>query len=163
MLLPGISRGIRVLEAGAQVPDGELPVMDDQAFLRALESADNEGDDGDVPEGETLGSLTGRLAAPPERFLLITEETAGLRYGAGDLVAISREREPHDGEGVVTRIDGKLRLETFREHQGAREIQVQNPTLDTAEANGNREDAEEAEVLAIVVGGIITTGMNRAS
>ena len=137
--------------------------MDVEAFLRALESADDEADYGDVPAGETLGSITGRLAAPPDKFLRITKETAGLGYGPGDLVAISREREPHDGEGIVTRIDGKLRLGNFRENQGAREIQVQNPALDKAEANGNRKGAEEAEVLAIVVGGIITTGMNRAS
>ena len=160
-LFPGVSRGIRVLDEGPQLPDEDLPVMDEERLLRAVELGDGEGDDRDVLEDETLGTITGRFATAPEGFLLITEETAGLRYEPGDLVAISREREPQDGEGVVAQIGGRIRLGSFRENQGAREVQVEDRATGTAEADGNKNDVEEAKVLAIVVGGIITTGRAR--
>ena len=157
-LFPGVSRGIRVRDEGPQLPDEKLPVMDENELLRAMEIGEDEDDGGDIPHIGTLDSLAGRFAAPPEGFLLITEETAGTGYSPGDLVAISREREPQDGEGVVARIGGKIRLGSYRENQGVKEIQVEDLAERRAVASRSTNGAGEAEVLAIVVGGIITTG-----
>ena len=132
--------------------------MDAKELLHGLE----QGDDGDLgaTASEVLKSVVNRFGAKPEGFLLITEETAALRYQPGDLVAFSRQREPQDGDGVVARIDGVLRLGIYRENDGAKEVRVEDRASGTTEANGNKTSAEEAEVevVASVVGGIITTG-----
>ena len=157
-LFPGVSRGIRVRDEGPQIPDEELPVMDEKEFLRTIEIGEDGGDDGDVPQIGTLDSIADRFAAPPEGFLLITEETAGIGYGPGDLVAISREQMPQDGKGVVVRIAGKVKLGRFHKHQGVQEIQIDNLRNDKAKSGRKARGEDEAEVLAVIVGGIITKG-----
>lgn len=153
---PSTSRGVRVLEEGPEPLDHELPVMDREEFLAATKGEEERSDDGDIIRRNTLGLIGRRFAERPEGFLLVTEETAGLGYGPGDLVALSREREPKDGEGVAARIGDKIRLGSFRENQGTKEVQVNDVATGTTEAIG--DETEEAEVLAIVIGGIITTG-----
>ena len=124
-LLPGKARGIRLRDVATGLPT----TRDDQIDLPVLGRVA-----AGVPIGADIGSerqvrLDRSLFSTTPDYLLRVQGDSMRDDGIldGDLVAVHRTNEAHDGQVVVARIDGELTIKRLELRDGRLRLLPRNP------------------------------------
>ncbi len=128
-LVPGASRGIRVVDAE---PEG-LPIIGSVAAGRPVLAVENVDDH--------LG-LRADFFSPPAHYLLrvkgLSMKDAGILEG--DLIAVNREREARNGDIVVARIDDEVTVKRLQKSAKGVELHPENPDFEVIRVDPERCD-----------------------
>lgn len=118
-LLPGKSRGIRLANPPPPADGLSLPVLGKVAAGEPIGDAE--------PEGRLL--LDRALFFPKPDYLLRVRGDSMRDDGIfdGDLIAVHRTPEAHDGQIVVARLDGELTVKRLRRRRDRIQLLPRNP------------------------------------
>ena len=147
-LNPGKDRGIQLLREGTPVFDpGTLPTVPAGALALADESA----------ASFRVSSQLARRIHPQADFYVVVHGDSMDRVGyqSGDIVAVNRNPDPHEGDVVIARVGQEITLKCFHRPDDERiELQPRstNPTHQPVVLNARTEDWE---IVGVVVGAMI--------
>ena len=145
-ITPRTQRGIRLLREG-------IPVVD---------AATGEGLDETDPDRPRIDGLEAVFGETPDLFVCVANDSMR-KVGVckGDLVAITRSREPQDGEVVAARIDGTVELRTFRRTANGDMLQPEPAMWTATEQARTRADAGNVTLLGVEIASMRTAGSRR--
>ena len=149
-LLPSVERGIRLLREG-------MPILDAEHLPAVAAGTPNVIEEcRDLPRLHDLESVLGQFEARPDYLVRVEGDSldrAG--FASGDIVAIHRQPEAHDGDIVLARIGDEVTLKRYQ-RTGPKTIELQpvsnNPDHEPIQVGPTTSDAE---IVGIVVGAII--------
>lgn len=128
-LVPGASRGIRIVDAE---PEG-LPIVGSVAAGSPVLAVEN------IDERLKVGA---NLFSRPAHYLLrvkgLSMRDAGILEG--DLIAVNRELAPRNGDTVVARIDDDVTVKRLQKNGRIVELHPENPDFDVIEVDPERHD-----------------------
>lgn len=140
-ITPRTQRGIRLLREG-------IPVID---------AASGEGLDETDPDRPRIDGLEAVFGETPELFVRAANDSmSGAGVCKGDLIAITRSREPEDGELVAARIDGTVELRRFRRTANGDMLQPEPAMWAATEQAGRRADAGNVKLLGVEIASMKT-------
>ena len=147
--IEGVARGIRLLREGMPILDGEhLPAVTAGA-PRAIEECRN------LPRVNDLESVVGQFDSRPDFFVRIEGDTLDQTgFGSGDIVAVRKHLEARDGDIVLARVGGEVKLKRYQ-RTGSHVLQPVSTTDHEAIEVG--PGADDAEIVGVVVGAIVGT------
>lgn len=151
-LLPSVERGIRLLREGTPIFDA-----DDLPSITAGSPAIME-EHKDYQRVHDLDSVIRQFEAKPDFFLRVQGDSldkAGL--STGDIVAVLRQPEAHNGDIVVARIGREITLKRFQ-RTGSDSVALQQESQNTEHKTIRiGPDTVDFEIVGIVVGAIVKT------
>ena len=151
-VLPSVERGIRLLREGMLIVDSEhLPAVA-AGNPSAVEDCQN------LPRLNDLESLVGQFESRPDYFVRVEGDSLDkVGFASGDIVAVRRQPEAHDGDVVLARIGEEVTLKRFQ-RTGPHTVEFQ-PASTNPEHKPIRVDArsDDAAIVGVVVGAIIGT------
>lgn len=128
-LVPGASRGIRIVDAE---PEG-LPIVGSVAAGSPVLAVEN------IDERLKVGA---NLFTRPAHYLLrvkgLSMRDAGILEG--DLIAVNRELAPRNGDTVVARIDDDVTVKRLQKNGQIIELHPENPDFDVIQVDPERHD-----------------------
>ena len=151
-LFPSVERGMRLLREGAPLLDvDDLPAVAAGTPILAEERTE-------PTRLNDFDSFVNQFEARPDYFVRVQGDSmnkAGLRNG--DIVAVRRQPEAHNGDIVLARIGEEITLKRYQ-RTGPTSVELQ-PESHDQENEPIRIDAqtEDFEIVGIVVGAIIGT------
>lgn len=145
-LIPGTSRGIRILEAGQESPG--LPLVGRVAAGQPVLATEHI---------ETHYRLDPTLFSPRPHYLLRVQGMSMRDAGIldGDLVAVHRTPEVRNGQIVVARLDEEVTVKRYRQTGTTVRLLPHNPDYEPIEVDLRTEHM----VIEGVVVGVIRLGM----
>ena len=156
-LLPSVDRGIQLLREGAPLLDADqLPAV----------AAGNPIVACDEPEPARLhdfDSLTERFESRPDWFVRVEGDSLDkVGFHSGDILAVRRDPDPHDGDIVIARIGDEVVVKRFV-RTSAKTLELQ-PESHNPEHKPIRLDAttSDFEIVGTVVGAIVGTRRDNA-
>ena len=128
-LLPGASRGIRLIDLP---PEQELPVVGRVAAGRPILAQEH------ISEHYRVDP---RLFRPLAHYLLRVEGSSMRDAGIldGDLLAVHRTPEAHDGAVVVARLEDEVTVKRFRRQGATVHLLAENPDFPPIEVDLRRQ------------------------
>ena len=149
-LLPWVDRGIRLLREGAPIfDDNQLPAVTAGNPILAEEL-------GEPARLSDFESLARHFDARPDYFLRVKGDSMDrIGFRTGDMVAVKRNPEPHNGDVVIARIGEEITLKRFRrinEHIVELQPESNNPEHETICIDAQTEDFA---IVGVVVGAIV--------
>jgi repressor LexA len=128
-LVPGASRGIRIVDAEPE----DLPIVGSVAAGSPVLAVEN------IDERLKVGAS---LFARPAHYLLrvkgLSMRDAGILEG--DLIAVNREIPPRNGDTVVARIDDDVTVKRLQTNGRIVELHPENPDFDVIQVDPERHD-----------------------
>jgi repressor LexA len=147
-LLPGKARGIRLREHGSPA----APSREEQVDLPVLGRVA-----AGVPIGADIGSdrqvrIDRSLFSMTPDFLLRVQGDSMRDDGIldGDLVAVHRTSDAHDGQVVVARIDGELTIKRLERRDGRLRLLPRNPAHPPIEVRPGQDFAIEGVYCGLI-------------
>ena len=144
-MIPGTSRGIRLLAQGALSPEFSLPVVGRVAAGQPMLAAEHIED--------TL-RVDPALFRPRADYLLRVHGQSMRDAGIldGDLLAVRRARRAENGQIVVARINGdEVTVKYFHQNRNRVQLRPANPDFDTLEIDlRQREFAIEGTMVGLL-------------
>ena len=144
----GTDRGIKLLREGAPVFDPDnLPTVPAGTPALADESA---------ASFRVSTQLAGRIHPQADFYVVVHGDSMDLvGYQSGDIVAVKREPDPHDGDVVIARIGQDITLKCFHRPDDER-IELQPRSTNPAHRPiGLDAHTEDWEIVGVVVGAMI--------
>ena len=128
-LVPGASRGIRIIDAE---PEG-LPIVGSVAAGSPVLAVEN------IDEHLKVGA---NLFSQPAHYLLRVKGLSMREAGIleGDLIAVNRELAPRNGDTVVARIDDDVTVKRLQKNGKIVELHPENPDFDVIQVDPERHD-----------------------
>lgn len=139
-LVPGASRGIRLLGDGA--PDEGLPVVGRVAAGQPVLAAENI---------ETHCAVAGTAFRPQADYLLRVHGSSMRDAGIldGDLLAVHRQPTADNGQIVVARLGDEVTVKRFQRHGHTVDLEPENPDFEVIRID---LQAEPLDIEGIAVG-----------
>ncbi len=149
-LLPWVDRGIRLLREGVPIfEDVQIPAV--SAGNPILAEEHNE-----PARLSDFESLALHFDAKPDYFLRVKGDSMDrVGFRTGDMVAVKRNPDPHNGDIVIARIGEEITLKRFRridEHIVELRPESNNPEHETICIDALTEDFA---IVGVVVGAIM--------
>lgn len=146
-LVPGASRGIRILDAGAESPG--VPLVGRVAAGQPILAAEHI---------ETHYRLDPTLFTPRPHYLLRVQGMSMRDAGIldGDLVAVHRTPEVRNGQIVVARLDEEVTVKRYRQTGKTVRLLPQNPDYQPIEID---LATQHMVIEGVVVGVIRSSGL----
>ena len=150
-LIPGVERGIKLLREGAPIFEaGEVPEVSAGTPTLAEERP--------IPRLHDYESVLAQFEGTPDYYLRVQGDSmdkAGFR--TGDVVAVEREREPHEGDVVVARLGTEITLKRYcRKAPDRIELQPESTNREHTAITIDRH-TDDWQIVGVVVGAIVGT------